>query len=710
MDPQTTTQRPIKAFLGVAADVAMPVLDVLEPALALVPIPGLGLIPRTLSNVLKNVERARVNAEARKAFISQVEALGALIARIAYPNEALAHSGTGGSERRMGKAIDRVVQSDELIKGIQDLERTMKVLEARASRKRDAIVVADMQRDLMAAIEQFRFRANAAIDRGVQEVRRLLLEAEEDRLLEKLCSVDVGYRSVSEPKSQLMEGTRESILEGLRKWCTDHVPDPVAPKRVYFVSGGAGVGKSSVAYRHCVQLSEPSSATDAPRLGASIFIDRNRGGLTVELLFHALARQLAESLPVLRPHILDAAREYLKKGQRQLPEFSFKELLHEPLSRAAAEIPVGLRLVVVIDGLDECDEQPALQDGIRRLLELVTKFPWLYLFLASRPVPSIMTVLEGSMAAAIVHHYDLQQDLMNRADVKMFLESSVPQIPKYSSFLETHPSYLEELVERADGLFIFARIALNVLNQDLYRDNPEEGFQVVLSKENGLDKMDALYLGILRAAFPPRDLVQSPRLHARLLSFLHVVALLRSPLSPGCVALFADDIHGRSYILGRVGNGAQKQKALTLDDFVPIINLLRSVIYTDPSDGTLMPIHMSFYEFLVDRCTDPQYRVDRCAGHAALALSCLSLVFPGGVKDAVCHLPRLADLEHDYWLQAFLYGFYGDGSLSEHIGGAIPHEELKDALHTALTTAWFPYWTRIAVWAETPGQRALNLR
>ncbi|KAI9064646.1 hypothetical protein FKP32DRAFT_1591268 [Trametes sanguinea] len=726
MVSQTTAQRPIKAFLGVAADVAMPVLDVLEPALALVPIPGLGLIPKTLSNVLKNVERARVNAEARKAFIAQVEALGALIARIAYPNEALAHSGSGGSERRMGKAIDRVVHSDELIKGVHDLESTMKVLETRAialapardqsdsiyrrciesirgvlRASRDAVIIAEMQRDLTAAVEQFRFRANAAIDRGVQEVRRLLLEAEEDRILEKLCSLDVGYRTVSEPKSQLMEGTRVALLEELHKWSTGCVPNPTNPKRVYLLSGGAGMGKSAAAYRYCVQLSDPPPSPDAPRLGASIFIDRNRGGLSVEMLSHALARQLAESLPVLRPHILDGAREYLKKGQKQLPEFSFKELLSEPLSRATAEIPAGLRLVVVIDGLDECDDQPAMQECIKRLLELIDQSPWLYLFLASRPIPRVMALLEDDAGTNAVHHYDLQQDLMNRRDVRMFLESTVPRIPKYASFLEAHPGYLKRLVDRAGGLFIFARIALNVLNQDLYRNNPEEGFQVVLSSETGLDKMDALYLGILRAAFPPRDLAQSPRLHARLLSFLHVIALLATPQQLGCVALFADAIYDHKFVLERVEGDAKKEKTLTIDDFRPLVDLLRSVIYADPSDGSTVPIHISFYEFLVDRCSDPYYHVDERAGHAGLAIACLQLVSITSLKD-IARSPSLnPTLGGDkrsgltFKEQALLYACNLD-SLRRHLRNAAHKERTMDAVHaTITTTAWVPCWMRI---------------
>ncbi|KAJ2993673.1 hypothetical protein NUW54_g7679 [Trametes sanguinea] len=256
--------------------------------------------------------------------------------------------------------------------------------------------------------------------------------------------------------------------------------------------------------------------------------------------------------------------------------------------------------------------------------------------------------------------------------------STVPRIPKYASFLEAHPGYLKRLVDRAGGLFIFARIALNVLNQDLYRNNPEEGFQVVLSSETGLDKMDALYLGILRAAFPPRDLAQSPRLHARLLSFLHVIALLATPRL-GCVALFADAIYDHKFILERVEGDAKKEKTLTIDDFRPLVDLLRSVIHVGPSGGLTKPIHISFYEFLIDRCSDPHYHVD--GGHCEIPL------------------PQSTIGGDEHWKltfkeEALLYAC-STRSLRRHLRKAVHNERTMDAVYAITTTAWVPCWMRI---------------
>ncbi|KAJ2987707.1 hypothetical protein NUW54_g9348 [Trametes sanguinea] len=341
-----------------------------------------------------------------------------------------------------------------------------------------------------------------------------------------------------------------------------------------------------------------------------------------------------------------------------------------------------------------------MQECIKRLLELIGQSPWLYLFLASRPIPRVMALLEDDAGTNAVHHYDLQQDLMNRRDVRMFLESTVPRIPKYASFLEAHPGYLKRLVDRAGGLFIFARIALNVLNQDLYRNNPEEGFQVVLSSETGLDKMDALYLGILRAEFPSRDLAQSPRLHARLLSFLHVIALLATPQRLSCVALFADAIYDHKFILERVEGDAKKEKTLTIDDFRPLVDLLRSVIHVGSSGGLTKLIHISFYEFLVDRCSDPHYHVDGGAGHAGLVIACLPLVSITSLKDTArppSLNPTIGGAER--WKLTFkeeaLLCACSTRSLRRHLRKAAHNERTMDAVYAITTTAWVPCWMRI---------------
>ncbi|KAJ7850901.1 hypothetical protein B0H14DRAFT_2240685, partial [Mycena olivaceomarginata] len=75
-------------------------------------------------------------------------------------------------------------------------------------------------------------------------------------------------------------------------------------QRLYIISGGAGLGKSSIAHQLCKLLDTPKSE---PVLGASFFFVRGSGDLeSTRLVFSSLAHQLALSQPFLSPHIIRA--------------------------------------------------------------------------------------------------------------------------------------------------------------------------------------------------------------------------------------------------------------------------------------------------------------------------------------------------------------------------------------------------------------------
>jgi hypothetical protein len=157
---------------------------------------------------------------------------------------------------------------------------------------------------------------------------------------------------VDELKGEFLDGTRRELFQELDLWsvgdssCCDQ-------KRFYLLSGGAGLGKSSIAHQLCTRLDLPKNK---PALGASFFFVRNGGDLeSTRLLFPSLAHQLALSQAGLRPHIIGAAREYLKRGDRQQMKHAFEELVRQPL--AAASLVPQQPVVIVIDGLDECKER-----------------------------------------------------------------------------------------------------------------------------------------------------------------------------------------------------------------------------------------------------------------------------------------------------------------------------------------------------------------
>ena len=87
-----------------------------------------------------------------------------------------------------------------------------------------------------------------------------------------------------------MEGTREELFKELDLWSTGQFPQNRA-KRFYFLSGGAGLGKSVIAHQFCTL---ETSASKQFSLGASFFFVRGSLG-SARSFFPTIAHQLAMS-------------------------------------------------------------------------------------------------------------------------------------------------------------------------------------------------------------------------------------------------------------------------------------------------------------------------------------------------------------------------------------------------------------------------------
>ncbi|KAJ7609900.1 hypothetical protein FB45DRAFT_761671, partial [Roridomyces roridus] len=427
---------------------------------------------------------------------------------------------------------------------------------------------------------------------------------EEQKVLDDLPRADAGYRCVDELKSQFLPGTRQELFGELNHWL-----DGANSRPVYFLSGGAGLGKSSIAHQLCTRL---DASADGPSLGASFFFVRGSGDLeTTRLFFSSLAHQLALSQPSLRPYIISASREYLKRGSRQQMHHTFQDLFRRLFQRAVPTFPKPI--VMVVDGLDECRDRDLIPNLLELLLELPTILPGIRLLLTSRPEPHIQSVLTSAAGLPSILHRSLNDTMAQwKGDVRLYLEQTVPKIGLYGDFVRDNPYQLERLIERAAGVFNFARVAARFL--DTYRDHPDpqEQFTLLLSPGGtGLSALDNLYQQILSSAFPPQDWNISPRA-ARLRSFLIFLGLFREPLSPEAMALF------------------KLETQLSKADIVWMTDRLRSVLVIN-SSGCIVPIHATFTEFLLDpqRCVHPLYHVDPAAGNALLAPVCMgAFTFP----------------------------------------------------------------------------------
>ena len=476
-----------------------------------------------------------------------------------------------------------------------------------------------------------------------------------------------------------MEGTREKLFGELTLWSTGHFPEG-DPKQIYFLSGAAGLGKSSIAHQFCARLDSPERHS----LAASFFFVRGNGDLeSTRLFFPTLAYQFATSQPQLQSRIISAAREYHRRGDRQQMRHAFEDLVRTPLLDA----PIGDQgpIVLVIDGLDECKERDMIPSLLRFLLELVRTLPWLRVFVTSRPEPHVLGTLTSSEATTMVHHRNLDDTVKAwEGDVARYLKDAIPRISSYTQFVHEHPEDLEHLINRAGGIFIYARIAVSFL--DMYQHNrPKEQFDLLLSSLGvGVEPLDALYLQVLWSAFPPKHLCASSPDHERLRAFLTSITLLLQPQSPGVIALF--------------------WPGMTRDDIVFMIDRLRSVLLVD-AHGIVRPIHATLGEFLLDeaRCTDPLYHVDRLKGNGQFASACFSAFSFQTMTDCLAVSP--AQEETGAIWQYVRYAFV---SWNEHLKDAEFSKELLAQLH-ALNSHQVPIRRR-GDWSYTASSTLFEIR
>ncbi len=455
--------------------------------------------------------------------------------------------------------------------------------------------------------------------------------------MESLPHADASYRaSTNERKSRFLEGTRSKLFAELEKWAGGDQSN----KRVCILTGGAGTGKSTIASELARRLDRRSG-----KLGASFFFARGVTDLdSTRVFFPTIAHQLAHwNKGTLRQPIIDAAQEHLAQSGTQVMAYEALALLHTPLEYADEQTPI----FVVVDALDECTrEPPKLVSTMLDLLMAATQHGPLHIFLTFRPDQLIEAKLLSSRWSNIIHtiSIDTFSDDATR-DVAAFLGRCLAEMAQGPELLHRRPEVTDRLAARAQGLFIYARTAMDFLGT--YPGTLEEGVDLLLSGEEvvALGALDQLYLTVLANAFPP-DHLRHPPLSTRVPSVLGCIALLRNPMTPRILESLT----------------SLTRTPITCTDTESVLDRLRSVVDFERGalDEVFRPMHATFPQFLVDsaRCTNPLYLVHPPRHHARLAEACLKALLT--LDENMCQLD--------------------DSSLKASIGG-IPDLQDRLALH-----------------------------
>ncbi|RXW16897.1 hypothetical protein EST38_g8950 [Candolleomyces aberdarensis] len=315
------------------------------------------------------------------------------------------------------------------------------------------------------------------------------VKAEDKSLYELLQPIeDASHtrdRKRSPPDSACTRGTRVEVVRKVTTWTADNISAADEP-HILWMHGYVGSGKSAVSQEVC------DTAERQDRPVASFFFFRNAGDRSkIWRLATSLASQMADMIPETEPFVRaavkakpalvrpDEAGVSLQRRMQYLVYAPFKAAIQrgtgvrtsarlegalEEAAQGATAIAALARgpFLIVLDGLDECDNKDEVQELIDGMLAFFNDNPSIPLrvFITSRVEQHIQSSLNvpGVRLDNLVDH-------CSNDDIATFLEVLFDNERRWNpvirSYISEHgewppPNDRRKLIQHIGGSFIFA--------------------------------------------------------------------------------------------------------------------------------------------------------------------------------------------------------------------------------------------------------------
>ncbi|KAJ7614385.1 hypothetical protein FB45DRAFT_1064661 [Roridomyces roridus] len=311
-------------------------------------------------------------------------------------------------------------------------------------------------------------------------------------ILYRAVSLDAMHDSAERPADPACHpGTRSAIFYQLEKWSFEQPSD----SPILWLHGCAGIGKSAIAQQFA------ASCHERGQLGGSWFFKRgsvSRG--TWKNLVPTLAYQLTVAFPQLGPRIqraVETDRLVLGKAIHH----QLEKLLVQPFRNAP---PLASCPVLVIDGLDECEDRGTQTALIRALIDILRSGDSpLHFLVCSRSEPHLRELFEAPENSDVCRGLEIQRDDAAYSDIRRYLTEGFSRVQKIHTargmLLDDGwpgENTIEHLVKKSSGTFIYASTVLRYVDDEY--SHPAERLDAVLSLDpSSLTPLDDLYTQIL---------------------------------------------------------------------------------------------------------------------------------------------------------------------------------------------------------------------
>jgi hypothetical protein len=392
----------------------------------------------------------------------------------------------------------------------------------------------------------------------------------------KLCPLSSASYNSKDARAGCLEGTRATLLQELLDWANDET----LTLTTLWLNGMAGTGKSAISTTFARNMH------DASLLEATFFVDRQVADRRDP---HRIVQSLAFDLAVHDQLRLEALWSSLCANPNitDMPlRDQVRELIKKPLDSRCSET-----LVIVIDGLDECNPSA----GAELLSTLVTylgKLP-IKLFVASRRDPNVIE----SFGAIVYSEVCLQKRPVDEVhkDVRSLWEDGLNVLCQKRCLVDWRSTIsIDVLVNLTGYLFVYATTVLKIIQNTV--DSPitklqellklsisGTGSEIAFGAPDRRSPLQDLYLHVLTEAVKDDDRHVNSEYVIRLHDILEVVFFAREPLTVSALAeLLEVDV-----------NGLQGS-----------LSTLHSVlIVPDTADrlGVIRPFHQSFRDYVLQQ-------------------------------------------------------------------------------------------------------------
>ncbi|EIM84651.1 WD40 repeat-like protein [Stereum hirsutum FP-91666 SS1] len=463
------------------------------------------------------------------------------------------------------------------------------------------------QDTIAALIVAFDQHTNVSVEKQVFRVLQVVETIGMSSSLQELTHIS-GAGLITD--RQCLDGTRVQVIDQITHWINS-VDDP---RRVFFLCGQAGTGKSSIA--HTIGFHFKSIG----RLGA--FFGFDHASPREERLTHVLLT-VAHNLAGWDAHFRRELAAVIRKdptlaGTTDIPQ-QWKKLLCEPMTKLA-DSTCG-PIVIILDALDESGDLSRRKNLLSLLTDGATNLPRnVRIVVTSRLEDDVRRCILNKDANPISHM--LMDKVINTTDdILTYVRHEMMHSDDYEEHLDSEQCKM--LATKAEGLFQWASTVCKYL-----RGNNEIGLLLEERLDDILEvspnlgdaaPLDRLYMNILHSLVP--DDVRA------MTRFKSVVGQVLACVEPVSIETLKDI---RSQIPGI------ESSSKDVDAILPAMGSLFSGI----SDQTapLRPLHTSLREFLTTPGRGGRFYVHLTEAHDTLAL-CLLRVMTRGLRFNICSFP-----------------------------------------------------------------------